>query len=154
MIHAKILSKNEKIGEVNKILKEVYVDELNYNSEDIFNTEDKEIINVLLYEGFDEDTPVAAGRMIVDGNRAEIKYVAVRKNYRNNQYGDMIIRVLVDKATLMTISDIIANVPENLTKMFKKIGFVSIDNNMKKDINNNIEMKFNNLIKNCNKLYE
>jgi len=154
MIHAKILSKNEKIGEVNKILKEVYVDELNYNSEDIFNTEDKEIINVLLYEGFDEDTPVAAGRMIVDGNRAEIKYVAVRKNYRNNQYGDMIIRVLVDKATLMTISDIIANVPENLTKMFKKIGFVSIDNNMKKDINNNIEMKFNNLIKNCNKIYE
>lgn len=154
MIHAKILSKNEKIGEVNKIFKEVYVDELNYNSEDIFNTEDKEIINVLLYEGFDEDTPVAAGRMIVDGNRAEIKYVAVRKNYRNNQYGDMIIRVLVDKATLMTISDIIANVPENLTKMFKKIGFVSIDNNMKKDINNNIEMKFNNLIKNCNKIYE
>lgn len=150
LIHAKFLSNEERIDEVNKILREVFIEELKYNNEAILDEDKSKVFHVLLYEGLQEETAVATGRLVIDNNRAEIKLIAVKKNYRNRHYGDMVVRVLVDKALLMSISDIYAVVPQNLTEMFKKIGFISIDKIMKKNINNNIEMKFNKIIKNCN----
>lgn len=125
MIFGKLLKNDDRINEVNEIFKEVFVDELNYKGDDLFEITDKQVIHALIYDDLDEKNAVAAGRMIIDKENAWIKWIAVRKNYRNREYGDMIIRMLTDKAFKMSVKNIFAEVPANLADMFGKIGFKS-----------------------------
>ncbi|HPU62796.1 MAG TPA: GNAT family N-acetyltransferase [Mobilitalea sp.] len=125
MILGKLVSNDERINEVNDILKEVFIDEMKSNQKDMLNITGKKVFHALLYEGLKEDRAVAVGRLELNKNEAYIKYVAVRKDYRRKKYGDMIVRMLVDKAQSMSLDEIYAEVPYFLTDMFEKIGFKS-----------------------------
>lgn len=151
MVYGKLVSNEERLDEVNEILHEVFVDELKYKNERVFEITNDKVFHVLLYEGLKEDKAIATGRLISENEKAEIKWVAVKKNYRKKQYGDMVVRMLLDKARSMSISNIIAEVPIHLIGMFEKIGFTSMENEyyVDNENNRNIKMKFINLIKNC-----
>lgn len=126
MIYAKILSHKDKLDDVNKILYEVFVEEYKYSNEDIFSDTSKLLVfHVVIYEGMKEGYPIATGRLTIDKQqRARLKWIAVEKKHRRKQYGDMAIRMLVEKARSLSCSEIEADVPEDLTEMFKKIGFL------------------------------
>lgn len=125
MVFAKLFSNEERISEVNDILNEVFIEELKFNQEDMFIKPGNKVYHALVYEGLNEGKAVAVGRLELNKDEAYIKYVAVRKEYRRKKYGDMIVRMLVDKAQSMSIDKIFVEVPKILTDMFKKIGFKS-----------------------------
>lgn len=128
MIFGKLVSNNERINEVNEILNEVFVKELKYENKDIFNISDKQVYHALVYEGLSEEKAAATGRLEINKENAYIKWIAVRKNFRRQLYGDMIVRMLTEKAKDLSINNIFVEVPFNLTKMFQKIGFIYCDN--------------------------
>lgn len=150
-MYGKLVSDDERINEVNEILHEVFVEEFKFkNDDDIFDISGNKVFHALIYEGLKEDKAVAAGRLIVNNENAYIKWIAVRKNYRNRQYGDMIARMLIDKAKSLLIEDIFVDVPVNLAGMFKKIGFKSYYEEKNSNITKNyIIMKYNNGQLNC-----
>jgi len=134
MVYGKLLSEGERINEVNDILNEVFIKEMNYKNNDIFDITGKQAIHALLYEGLNEEKAVATGRLDIINDKAYIKWVGVRKEYRNKLYGDTVVRMLTDKAKSMSIKEIYAEVPANLIGMFKNIGF-DIYNNEEKSTN-------------------
>lgn len=151
MIYGKLVSNAERIDEVNKILNEVF-NEMNCIDKDIFDISDKQVFHALLYEGLNEEEAVATGRMIIENNNAYVKWVAVRKEYRRKLYGDMIVRMLIDKAKSLSIENIYAEVPVYLTDMFKKIGFdLYLYKDEKNSMNekNYIIMRYGNRKLNC-----
>lgn len=150
MVFGKLVSNDEKREEVNEIFREIFINELKCNEEDIFELNENQVFHALLYEGFKEENAVAAGRLEIKNDNAYIKLVAVKKEYRKKQYGDMIIRMLVEKARNMSVKNIFTEVPLHLTEMFRKIGFIPYDEEKNKNLNNeSIIMIFNNLQLNC-----
>jgi len=151
LVYGKLVADEERINEVNEILNEVFFEELKFkNDDDIFDISGNKVYHALLYEGLKEEKAVAAGRLIIRNGNAYIKWIAVRKNYRNRQYGDMIARMLIDKARSLLIEEIFVDVPANLAGMFKKIGFKSYYEEKNSNLAPNyIIMKYNNGQLNC-----
>lgn len=151
MVYAKLVSNEEKIEEVNEILREVFINEMKYKEEDIFDISNNQVFHVLLYEGLKEDKAIATGRLLIKNSKAYIKWIAVRKNYRKRLYGDMIVRMLIGKAKDLSINEIFTEVPVNLQETFQKMGFENMENKVKKDINDikYVIMKYNNQPLNC-----
>ena len=127
MVFAKILSKDDCLEEVNKILYEVFVNEYKFNEKDIFLIKDNLLVyHVLVYEGIKESHPVATGRLVIEGNIANLEMIAVIKKSRRKQYGDMVIRMLVEKARNLSCNSIEVDSPEHLMDMFGKVGFLPV----------------------------
>lgn len=139
-------SNDEKIDQVKMILKEVFEND-SEDLEMIDTLSDSQFFYVLVYEGID-NCPIATGILIADENKAKVKSIAVRKDYRRKQYGDMVVRMLVEKAKSLSFTDIEVKVPIYLATMFEAIGFLSIDdlkfNNEIKPLNSFVRMKYNN----------
>lgn len=148
VVHAKIMSNDDEIDEVYKILREVFVREYKIREEDLFDELNDHVYHVLVYDGNSDYSPIATGRVIIEGGVAWIKFVAVKEAYRMNRYGDMVVRMLIEKAKSSFCSDIETAIPENLEGMFKKIGFrptQGIPNIKQKNIfENSIRMKYDN----------
>lgn len=148
MVHAKIIANNDRIDEVYKILSEVFVNENKFNEEDIIDELNEHVYHVLVYEENSDLPPIATGRVIIDGELACIKLVAVKEQYRMKQYGDMVVRMLLEKARSLYCSNIETVIPENLLEMFNKIGFKPIkdisDIKHKSMFENSIRMKYDN----------
>ena len=84
------------------------------------------VISALVYEGSDYSCPVAAGTMMLKPENATITAVAVLKPYRRKQYGDFVMRILIDRAKTAGIHDICVKCPENVTGFFHKLHFEKI----------------------------
>jgi ribosomal protein S18 acetylase RimI-like enzyme len=145
-------SNDEKVDQLKMILKEVF--ENDYEDLEMIDTlSDSQFFYVLVYEGIDK-SPIATGILITDENKATVKSIAVRKDYRRKQYGDMVVRMLVEKAKSLSFTDIEVRVPLYLATMFEAIGFLSIDelklNNDIKPLNSLARMKYiNNYTRKC-----
>lgn len=129
MIIAKIVSNleiNNYIDQVKEILNEVFVEEKDYREDVVFNIDGPQKHHVLLYEDIKEEDLVAYGRLIINMNTANIMLIAVKQNYRGKKYGDLVIRMLIDKAMSMSYKDIYTDVPDSLVGMFKKVGFYKV----------------------------
>lgn len=148
MVYAKLMSNNDGIDEIYKILSEVFVNENKFDEEDIIDELNEHVYHVLVYEGNSDLPPIATGRVIIDGESACIKLVAVKEQYRKKQYGDMVVRMLLEKARSLYCSNIETVIPESLLEMFKKIGFKPIKDisniKHKSMFENSIRMKFDN----------
>ena len=152
MVFAKLVSNKERYDEVSQILREVFVNELEYDEKLVLDISNQEVFHVILYDGLKEDKAIASGRLEIINDRAYIKWIAVKKTYRNKKYGDMILRILIDKAKNLSIPNIYAIIPKALVEIFKKIGFDYPVENMKDYINYNekdIIMKYNNQALSC-----
>lgn len=136
MIFAKTVSDkdiNKHIDQVNEILKKVFVEEKKYKEEEVFNIRGPHIRgqekhHVLLYEDFKEEELIGYGRLIINNDTANIMWVAVKQEFRGRKYGDLIIRMLIDKARTLFFKEIYVDLPHNLVNMFEKIGFYRTGN--------------------------
>lgn len=150
MVHGKIITEKSKIKEVHEILGEVFVKELQYKEEDIVKYLLKQTHYVLLYEGISDDCPVACGCLFLNESIANISLIAVKKKFRGKMYGDLAIRMLIDKAITLDFTNIYTNIPINLMSMFEKIGFYKVTDSSKYNledgkfiVNNPIRLKYN-----------
>jgi len=72
----------------------------------------------------DDDRVVGTGRVCIRGAAWEIGPIAVLKEARNRQVGDLIIRLCVFRLQQMPRAPILARVPEAAQNLFARIGFV------------------------------
>lgn len=159
MIQGKLLSYKDDLNDVYKIRNTVFVEELGIPKELEFNSTDKEAIHALVYEVSSEKsnsnlkTPVATGKITFDGEKCTISNIAVLKDYRNKQYGDFTVRVLINKAFTAGINEVTVYAYENTVKFFENIGFKVIEKNIIKynDTLCKMEIKANDVITICKK---
>lgn len=120
---------NNDLGDVLKIRTEVFVNELNLNNSSIHDDYDSFGKSVLVY---DNGKAIGTGRLIFNDGKYIIDKLCVLKEYRNNSYGELIIRMLVRKAvdmgaqkTYSLINKADLSTESQLQGIFHKIGFVS-----------------------------
>lgn len=118
---------NNDLDDVLKIRTAVFVNELNFDTSLVHDEYDSFGKNVLVY---DNGNAIGTGRLIFNDGKYLIDKLCVLKEYRNNSYGELIIRMLVRKAVNMgaekTYSYI--NLSDNslskIQAIFEKIGFI------------------------------
>jgi predicted GNAT family N-acyltransferase len=93
MIYAEIVHGLNGLKEQYRIRREVFVKEQGMDENTEKDGLDKECLHVLV---FDNKEAVGTGRVINTENGPLIGRIAVLKEYRGNQYGDLIVRKLVD----------------------------------------------------------
>jgi citrate lyase synthetase len=123
MIYTKIVSGTGEKQIINKIRKEVFIDELN-SSEEIEDFYDEFSFSAIVFEG---DKPVGTARLTFKEGKNMIDKLCVLKEYRGKRYGDLIIRLLVRRSYDMGSAETFSRVDEKYVKLFESIGFKRID---------------------------
>ncbi len=127
MISTKWFQSND-LDDVLKIRTMVFINELNFDTSLVNDEYDSFGKSVLVY---DNGKAIGTGRLIFNDGKYLIDKLCVLKEYRNNSYGELIIRMLVRKAVDMgaekTYSYI--NLSDNsllkIQGIFEKIGFIA-----------------------------
>lgn len=134
MIQGKLLSYGSDLSEVFFIRKKVFVEEIGVSENVVFDDADNEAIHVLVYEEplkeksiISKENAIATGRIVLDGNRCIISNIAVLKEYRNKEYGDFTVKMLLNKAFTSGVNEVIADSFSGTVKFFEKIGFKIYD---------------------------
>lgn len=123
MIEGKILECLDDLSDVIHIRTEVFSKELK-KEELLIKTPDQETVHAIVYE---HNIPVAAGSLIYQSEDCSLANIAVLKEHRGKNYGDLIIRMLLNKAFSSGIKEVRALVPDHLSDFFLKEGFQIID---------------------------
>ncbi len=127
MISTKWFQSND-LDDVLKIRTTVFINELNLDTSLVNDEYDSFGKSVLVY---DNGKAIGTGRLIFNDGKYLIDKLCVLKDYRNNSYGELIIRMLVRKAVDMgaektysyiSLSD---NLLLKIQSIFEKIGFVA-----------------------------
>ncbi|PKM93813.1 MAG: hypothetical protein CVU84_12940 [Firmicutes bacterium HGW-Firmicutes-1] len=121
MIEAIVVKGLEKIEDIHVIRNEIHLtqeDSLKLFRVDSF---DEKAIHVIVYEG---QRVVATGRLLIFEEYIVDK-VCVRIVDRKNHYGDLVVKMLIDKAFTMGARKVVALVPDDITGFFSRIGFVN-----------------------------
>lgn len=127
MISTKWFQSND-LDDVLKIRTTVFINELNLDNSLVNDEYDSFGKSVLVY---DNGKAIGTGRLIFNDGKYLIDKLCVLKDYRNNSYGELIIRMLVRKAVDMgaektysyiSLSD---NSLLKIQSIFEKIGFVA-----------------------------
>lgn len=123
MIEAIIVHGLEKIKDVNVVREEI--DFKHNENVKIFQRDsyDEQALHVILYE---DQVPTATGRLLCS-NEYVIDKVYVKLNKRNKYYGDLVVKMLIDKAFNMGASEVFALVPVNGIGFFNSIGFSQLE---------------------------
>ena len=150
MIQGKLIPRHDNLAEVLRIWQEVFIDEGIIPAEMIQGATVDNTIHALVYEGVDVSCPVAAGRLSMEKDSAKIELVAVLQKFRGKEYGDFVVRMLLDKAVNSGAKNITVIAPEPLTGFFQKQGFVDSGDITDWNGTKCIVMKFNHsIIKKC-----
>ena len=86
---------DELLAEVRKIREEVFVVEQGTPAELEFDALDGRAVHLLVYEN---QKPVATGRIIFEGKDCFLGRIAVLKEKRGEGYGDLVVRALIRRA--------------------------------------------------------
>ena len=143
MIQGKFITDQDNMEMLLKIWEEVFEQGQLCSEAHSHEESNRTTIHALVYEGNDLTCPVAAGSITLRSEEAEIKNIAVRKEYRGKLYGDFIVRMLLDKAKGAGIDNIIVTVPESVIGFFNKLGFEKVKT---EKVIDEIRMKYNNNI--------
>lgn len=97
MVTGKLIAGNGDLSEVMDIRMKVFVDEQGFPAEDEKDEYDARAVHALLYD--DDHKPAATGRLFIDDDGYwRLGRVAVLKEKRGQQLGDLVMRMLLDKA--------------------------------------------------------
>ena len=116
MIEAKFIDNDEQKDAL-EVLRQI--DEI-----EVFNNDQKDsYYQVVVY---DESKPIATGTLILD-SKPRIENIAVISKCRKTYIGDLVVKMLLDKAFQLQCEKVIVYSPKHITGFFKKIGFKGED---------------------------
>jgi N-acetylglutamate synthase-like GNAT family acetyltransferase len=136
LIQGKLLSQENDLSEVHFIRRKVFIEEMKIPESVVDDGLDDLAMHVIVYEETGGKRAVATGRISFDGQHCEISHIAVLKEYRNKQYGDFAVRMLLNKAFTSGIQVVMSRVNSNCVAFFEKIGFHIIND---ESMNQNLE---------------
>ena len=97
MIRGKFLTSQDDVRAVMDIRRRVFVDEQGYSADTEIDGFDKMAVYALAFD--ENDRPAGTGRLIInDESRFQIGRVCVLKEARGRGLGDLVMRMLLDKA--------------------------------------------------------
>ncbi|MFW5651097.1 MAG: GNAT family N-acetyltransferase [Acetivibrio ethanolgignens] len=114
------LNGENDLGDAFEIRRKVFIEEQGVPEELELDEMDAYAIHALVYV---EGKAVATGRIIYDGYTYKIGRVAVLKEERGKQYGDFIMRMLIDKAFLHGAEEVILGAQLTAVGFYEKLGF-------------------------------
>ena len=116
------------ISECMKIRAEVFGGEQGFPTAAAEDEDDASAIFALAYETENDALiPVGTGRLVFLDDFYKIGRIAVKKEYRGKNYGDFIVRMLVDKAFVMGAKEVFVGAQKHAIPFYEKIGFVPVD---------------------------
>lgn len=122
MIRGKYFWCGDDLTDAYQIRKTVFVDEKGMLENRIFDSLDEVSVHAVVYN--EKDSPVASGRIALDGDEYRIEKVAVLEEARGQKFGDFLVRMLIDKGYLAGAMTVTTRALPNTIEFFEKIGFV------------------------------
>jgi len=116
----KIIPPGDDISEAMKIRIPVFVEEQNIPKENELDDNDKISYHAVLYEN---NIPVACGRLYFTDDIAHIGRVAVLKEYRRKGYATKICKKLIDIAISKKYNMITLGAQKYVVELYEKLGF-------------------------------
>ncbi len=123
MVQGKIYSYGDDLSEVFNIRRSVFVEELGYSENLLYDEGDELSNHVVVYEGVDDLIAVATGSLSFHDKQFQISNVAVIKQFRGKKYGDFVVRMLVNRALLSNGKEIYTLVSKASVKFFETLNF-------------------------------
>lgn len=120
MIKGVYLNGEDDLTDAFLIREKVFIEEQGVPKELELDELDTYAIHAVAYDG---EKAVATGRIVYDGDTYKIGRVAVLKEERGKQYGDFIVRMLLDKAFLHGADEVVLGAQLQAVKFYEKIGF-------------------------------
>lgn len=148
LIQGKLLSAKDNLKDVFEIRREVFVKELGISEQMEFDEKDRFAIHAIAYLEENHTIPVATGRLYFDGDTCYLEKLAVLKEYRNRQYGEFILRMLLNKADMAGIQKVYVKGNKPFIDYFKGFGFLP-DNNIKEKDAKTLSIQPKNLFLGC-----
>ena len=120
MTSIKIIKPGDDISEAMKIRIPVFVEEQNIPKENELDANDKISYHAVLYEN---EIPVACGRLYFTDDIAHIGRVAVLKEYRRKGYATKVCKKLIDVAISKKLNMITLGAQKYVVELYEKLGF-------------------------------
>jgi len=124
IIEGKLIPFGEDLTEVFDIRRKVFVEEQGIPEKIAFDKYDYLAIHAIVFQGTNQGKAIATGRIVYDGDSCRLGFIAVLKECRGNQYGDFVVRMLMNKAFNAGVKRISVNAQVASVKFYKKIGFI------------------------------
>jgi len=124
IIEGKLIPFGEDLTEVFDIRRKVFVEEQGISENIVFDEYDYLAIHAIVFQGTNQGKAIATGRMVYDGDSCTLGFIAVLKEHRGNQYGDFVVRMLINKAFNAGVERVIVNAQVENVDLYKKIGFI------------------------------
>ena len=130
-IKGRIKTNQDDLSDILYIREKVFQEELNIpksleKDENDQNAEFAVIYKVVEHSQGEDEKPVATGRLIIDADGSyKIGRIAVLPEERGNQYGDMIVKMLINKAFTIGASEVYVGAQTHAIGFYEKMGFVS-----------------------------
>lgn len=120
MIRIKWYIGNDDLVDAYTIRSKVFINEQNIAENLEFDNKDGEAHHIVIY---DDDRPVATGRLINENNQFTIGRIAVLKEERRNGYGNLVVKNLIRKASSLGGDKVIVHAQMRAAEFYKSIGF-------------------------------
>lgn len=75
---------------------------------------------------FDDDRPIAYARLVVDGDSAQVRQVAVDDERRRSGIGTALMRELLDRARFMGLGSVYLYARVSAEPFYHRVGFVTV----------------------------
>ncbi|MDL2224813.1 GNAT family N-acetyltransferase [Eubacteriales bacterium OttesenSCG-928-M02] len=120
MLQAKwIFGIGEGFEEIKAVRTAVFVEEQGYSLEEEFDAGDDYAWHALItYDG----TPIATGRLYIDKGRYTLGRICVGKEYRGQNVGDLVVRLLLDRALQTEAEGVYLSAQEYAVGFYEKFG--------------------------------
>ncbi len=118
MVYGRFAKTREDLETANAICREVFKEELGLAGDD--GDEEEFVLSALAFAG---EEPAGTGQLLFDETFCAIRDVAVLPQYRGAEYGDFIVRLLIDKALTAGAQEIHLDALAGTEAFFEKIGF-------------------------------
>lgn len=103
--------------------RQVYVEELGMPEAQAFDRYDEIGAHVFVW---DEQGPIAAGRIFPQGTATGIGAIAVAQGRRGEPFGELVLRILLDKAQTLAGDPILARLRPEEIPLYVPFGFVPV----------------------------
>ncbi|MTI67930.1 MAG: GNAT family N-acetyltransferase [Firmicutes bacterium] len=108
------------IEDAHKVRTLVFIKEQKVSKEVEMDGLDKDSYHVIVYEN---NLPIATGRLLKKDNIYSIGRVAVIKDYRHKNYGKIVMDELIKKAKDLGVKEVFIHSQLHAKKFYEKLGF-------------------------------
>lgn len=122
MLEIRWINNTDDLTDVYKVRRKVFIEEQNIKPEIEFDGTDRYSISTLIYE---DDVPVATGRVILIDDNYTIGRISVLKEYRHKKYGSLVVNKLINKSIELGATSVHIHAQTHVVPFYEQLGFES-----------------------------